>query len=553
MIDYILGWWKGESSAIGHGASALKSALEQVTRAFTLLDVDGEIAVTHEGRVDWSPGPRKNDEADGRKAVLAHVAPCPLESLGDPSFCRDYELRYPIVAGAMYRGITGVDMVEAMGRAGMIGFFGAGGLSLKDVDEGILELQKRLGNLPFGVNLLYSPQEPEREDATVDLFLRRGISIISASAYLDLSLPLLRYRCHGIHVGADGKIVTPNRVVAKVSRREVASKFFAPPPRKYLDQLVKQGHLTPEQAELAEGIPVAQDLTAEADSGGHTDNRPFITLLPTMIALRDEMQARHGYDAPLRVGAAGGIGTPSAMASAFAMGAAYVLLGSIPQSCVEAGMSEAARKMLAETRQAEVTMAPAADMFEMGVKVQVLKKGTMFPMRANKLYELYRDLPGLDAIPVPERTKLEKTVFGQTLEQVWSQTAEYFQGRDPSQVERAQRDPKHKMALVFRWYLDRSSRWAIGGDEKRKIDYQVHCGPAMGSFNEWASGSHYDRLEARKCAPVALDLLLGAAALTRANGLRAQGLQLPIEALRPRPHRPEELASCLDLNMDGLA
>ena len=35
-------------------------------------------------------------------------------------------------------------------------------------------------------------------------------------------------------------------------------------------------------------------------------------------------------------------------------------------------------------------MAPAADMFEMGVKLQVLKRGTMFPMRAQKLYELYR-------------------------------------------------------------------------------------------------------------------------------------------------------------------
>ena len=45
--------------------------------------------------------------------------------------------------------------------------------------------------------------------------------------------------------------------------------------------------------------------------------------------------------------------------------------------------------MLSETGQADVTMAPAADMFEMGVKVQVLKRGTMFPFRAGKLYELY--------------------------------------------------------------------------------------------------------------------------------------------------------------------
>jgi NAD(P)H-dependent flavin oxidoreductase YrpB (nitropropane dioxygenase family) len=48
------------------------------------------------------------------------------------------------------------------------------------------------------------------------------------------------------------------------------------------------------------------------------------------------------------------------------------------------------REMLAQAEQADVIMAPAADMFEMGVKLQVLKRGTMFAMRAAKLYELYR-------------------------------------------------------------------------------------------------------------------------------------------------------------------
>ena len=34
---------------------------------------------------------------------------------------------------------------------------------------------------------------------------------------------------------------------------------------------------------------MADDITAEADSGGHTDNRPFVALLPTILALRDEI------------------------------------------------------------------------------------------------------------------------------------------------------------------------------------------------------------------------------------------------------------------------
>ena len=135
---------------------------------------------------------------------------------------------------------------------------------------------------------------------------------------------------------------------------------------------------------------MAQDVTAEADSGGHTDNRPAITLSPTLLALRDRLQETHGYPIPLRVGAAGGIATPAAVAAAFGMGAAYVLTGSINQACVESGSSDAVREMLAQAEQADVIMAPAADMFEMGVKVQVLKRGTMFAMRAAKLYELYR-------------------------------------------------------------------------------------------------------------------------------------------------------------------
>ena len=37
---------------------------------------------------------------------------------------------------------------------------------------------------------------------------------------------------------------------------------------------------------MARKIPIAQDVTAEADSGGHTDHRPAIALLPSLIALR---------------------------------------------------------------------------------------------------------------------------------------------------------------------------------------------------------------------------------------------------------------------------
>ena len=44
----------------------------------------------------------------------------------------------------------------------------------------------------------------------------------SAKAYLDLTLALIRYRVHSIHRDPEGRVLTPNRVIAKISRIEVA-------------------------------------------------------------------------------------------------------------------------------------------------------------------------------------------------------------------------------------------------------------------------------------------------------------------------------------------
>ena len=469
------------------------------------------------------------------------VPPCRLEDLGDASFRADHGLRYAYVAGAMANGIGSAEIVEAMSRAGMLGFFGSAGLTTARVETEIDRLTQNLGDAPFGFNLIHSPNEADLETAVVDLYLRRGVRLVEASAYLDLTLPVVRYRVHGIHADVAGRVVTPNRIIAKVSRVEVASKFFAPAPERFVQELLRRGELTSEQARLAARIPMAQDLTAEADSGGHTDNRPAITLLPTMLALRDRMQAQYGYDRPLRVGAAGGIATPASAAAAFVMGAAYIVTGTINQACVESGSSDAVREMLAQAEQADVAMAPAADMFEMGVKVQVLKRGTMFAMRAAKLYELYRTCAGLDELPAAERAALEKNLFRAPLEEIWAQTRTYFLGRDAAQVARAERDLKHKMALVFRWYLGQSSRWANAGEPSRRMDYQVWCGPAMGAFNEWTKGSYLEQPRNRRVVTVALNVLYGAAVMLRLSMLRCQGVAVPPDWARVSPLTMEEL------------
>jgi trans-AT polyketide synthase, acyltransferase and oxidoreductase domains len=331
----------------------------------------------------------------------------------------------------------------------------------------------------------------------------------------------------GLSENPDGSVRADNRVMAKVSRGEVATRFLSPAPARILAELVQAGHITHSQAELAARVPVCDDLTAEADSGGHTDNRPAITLLPALLALRGRLQAQYQFSTPVRVGLAGGIATPASVAGAFALGADYVVTGSINQACRESGSSDAVRAMLAQADPADVTMAPAADMFEMGVKVQVLKRGTMFAMRAQKLFDLHRAYAGWEAIPAADRVQIEKTFFRRSFAEVWADTRDFFTRRDPTQLARADTDPRHQMALCFRWYLGLSSRWANAGEADRQLDYQVWCGPAMGAFNEWAKGGVLEAPAARTVTAVAKNLLFGACVHLRRQALRQQGVDLP--------------------------
>lgn len=512
----VLGIW--EDTGPEKGDRAMQAALTQLNHPIYVA-----------GACDEGQQP---SEEYPLKAYVPALLP---QDLGDASFKKAYHLRYAYVAGAMAEGISSVEMVEEMARAGMLGFFGASGLPLAVVEKAIARLQASLGDLPFGSNLMHNANDPEWENAIVDLYLRHGIHLADAAAFVDLTPALVLYRIKGIHREPDGRIVCPNQVLAKISRVEVARRFLAPPPEKALQALLADGRITQEEAELARFVPMAQDLLAEADSGGHTDNRPALVLLPTLQAVCDELNAVYQYPEPVRVGLGGGIGTPAAAAAAFSMGAACVLIGSVNQSCVEAGTSQTAREMLAAARPVDVVMAPSADMFERGGQAQVLKRGTIFAQRARELYEMYCRYDSLESIPQAKRQALEQDIFGRTLEEEWASTRDFFNTRDCRQIQRAETDPKHKMALVFRSYLGQASRWAISGNPSRKMDYLIWCGPAMGAFNEWAKGSFLEKAENRRVVTVALNLLSGAAVLIRAGWLRMQGIALPREVGGYRP------------------
>jgi PfaD family protein len=332
-----------------------------------------------------------------------------------------------------------------------------------------------------------------------------------------------------------GCIHRRNQVFAKISRPEVAAHFMKPAPKTMVDDLLNKGLITDQEAHLAQFVSVAEDIIVEADSGGHTDNQALTALFPSIVQLRDSIVKAHGLTRPIHLGAAGGLGDPQGVASAFAMGADFVLTGSVNQGCVESGLDSSGKKLLAQVQLGDVTMAPAADMFELGVEVQVLKRGSLFAQRAHKLYALYRQYNSLWDIPQSERKPLEDNILRATLETAWENTASYWMQRDEQELQRALQNPKHQMALVFRSYLGLSSRWAIQGLAERKLDYQIWCGPAMAAFNAWVKDSFLEQPEHRNASQVGRNLLEGACQILRAQQLRTAGVSIPATAFVTKP------------------
>ncbi len=527
------GEWRARRLAQDQAYQGTAEALAEIRRPVAIVSrPEGPAPLVLGADGSWPLG-------SGHGGVLAVLPPLFPEWLGDQSFLAAHKVRFPYVIGEMARGIATPAMVIAGVRAGLMAFYGSAGLRLDEIERGIGEIHSALGrgSAGWGANLIHSPHEPGLELATTELFHRLGVERVSASAFMRLQPAIVWFAAKGLTRTPDGAINRAGRIVGKVSRTEVARQFLSPPPEAMLRQLTAAGRLTEDEAQLAAQIPVAEDVTAEADSGGHTDNRPLTVLLPALISLRDELARRYAYDITPRIGAAGGIGTPAAVAAAFAAGAAYVVTGSVNQSAGESGLSAIARALLADADSTDVAMAPAADMFEMGVKVQVLKRGTMFAQRGHKLSEFYRTHASIDEAPAEDIRDIEQNVFGRSVADIWADTRAHFLQADPAQIERAQRDGKHKMALVFRWYLFMGAQWAREGVEDRRSDYQIWCGPAMGAFNGWVKDSFLAPIGSRTVTQIALNLLEGAATVTRAGQLRSAGVALPPSAFdfRPRP------------------
>lgn len=436
--------------------------------------------------------------------------------LGSEAFKKDYGIKLNYLCGSMYQGIASKELVVKMGKAGMMGFLGTSGLSINEIEHNIDYIQTHLNNgEAYGMNLHHYPSDTDLELKIIDLYLSKKITTIEASAFMQLTDSIVYFHAKGIQENEGGQIIQNHKILAKISRPEIAKIFMSPAPERILNRLVEKGRITQKQAEMAQNIPISYDICAIADSGGQTDSGGIpMVLLPSIQELRKTIQKKYNYLKEIRVGLGGGIGTPQSIASAFVMGADFVLTGSINQCTVEAGMSDAVKDLLANINVQDTTYAPAADLFEIGAKVQVLRKGVLFPSRANKLFNLYNQYNSIAEIPQKIINQIEQNYFRKSIQIVWEETRRFLINKGlKAEVIKAEHLPKHKMALVFRWYFRDTSRLAFRGNLEDKLNFQVHTGPSLGAFNQWAKGTELEDWRNRHVDNIGLILMNEAADL----------------------------------------
>ncbi|MFF7388047.1 ACP S-malonyltransferase [Streptomyces scabiei] len=430
-------------------------------------------------------------------------APARADSLGSDAFRRDYGVRLAYAAGGMRQGVSSVALVSRMARAGLLAYFGASGLTAADVAAAVTRIRESVpAGAPFGVNVTHDPFDPRAEADLVDVLIRHDVRFVEAATHVEVTPALVRHRLTGARVSPEGTVHVPRKLLAKVTRPDAARLFLSPPPAPLVRRLVAEGLLTAEEAAAGEHVALADDICAVGDAGDHCDHAGLWALLPALRLLRAEIG---GVAEHVRVGAGGGIGSPESAAACFVLGADFVVTGSVNLCTAESGMSAAAKDLLQHADVHDTAFAPHGDLFELGGRARVLRRGVLFHARAGKLYDLWRNYESWDAVPAAVRSKVERDYLGASFDDVHTRLG----GPADEAL-----DPKRRMALVFRWYCAQASTWAVEGTPDRVADYRIPCGPALGACNRWLAHTPLRAWRDRHADEIADRLMTGAAAVT---------------------------------------
>lgn len=430
--------------------------------------------------------------------------------LGSDEFKHDYGLQYAYAVGPMESGITTKEMVARCAKAGLLGIYASNNLSSKRIEEDVNDLTQQLGSIPFGVALSPDYIDLKREETIVSILCKYDVKMVQASYYINVSKQLVKYKAKGLTVDDQGKINHGHKIMAKLSRPEVVEEFLKPAADSMIEELLQEGEITNEQAQLLKKVPMVDSICVESNSAGRTDSASMLATFPAIARMVERLSNQYHYDKKVSVGCSGSIGSPEAIVALFALGADFVMTGSINQCTVESGTSNLVKKILQEMDIQGTEYIPSGDDFDYNSKMQVVKRGVLFPVRANKLSEVYKLYGSIAAIDSDVKKKIEEHYFKHTMEEVFDMIRPSL---NQTQINRLERSPKYKMALIFQWYYKKGFEDAIQGKEDNVVNLLIYSSVAMGAFNAYVKNTELEQWGNRHVDEIGVKLMRDAEVL----------------------------------------
>ncbi|GGR96762.1 hypothetical protein GCM10010269_39520 [Streptomyces humidus] len=438
---------------------------------------------------DSAAAPRTQDPVDGtRRRPAPRRVPVTGERLGSARFRERYGAELAWVVSGTGDGAVGEEVCRAARAAGLA--------ATADPVPGVPDpaCLDGAGRQGWGVGLRPGPHADEQ----VGALLAHEVRHVEADHPHGPDAALVRFRFTGARRGPAGAPVAVRHVIARVTGLDQAAAFLRPPSEALLAGLVRSGGLTPAEADAARALPVASDLAVQAVGGWHTGGADAYQLLPSVAALA----ARSPGPEPVHVGLCGVVGTPEQAATAFALGAAFLVSTSLTACAPAARLADTLKDTLARAGDDDVTWAPTERHATLGVPARVVRRGTLFPARAGLLHRLLRAHRYFADIPGQRRRHIEEHLLGGPAAELAADDGG---------------DGRLRTADVFRWYARETARRTSGGDPVRPLDHQLPCDPELTHFNRVTAGTALAAWTARTPDAVAGHLLTNAAELLTAS------------------------------------
>jgi trans-AT polyketide synthase/acyltransferase/oxidoreductase domain-containing protein len=455
-------------------------ALDQGTTEFIELG-SGKVLTKLIEATRRAASSRSAAPAQAEGAALAAAAPGESsDGLGSARFRRRFGLRRAYVAGSLHHGISSPELVARLARAGALGCLGVQGLAVAQAEGLIARAMALAGrDRSFCVGVPAGTNQPALEDAIASICIRHSVPALEVRAEAP-SPALARFRLQDL--AARSATTGPRLVLVKVNSLDAAERFMRPAPAWLTARLVEQRAISPEDAALASHWPMADAVCIEPSARGG-EAAPCLSLLPVALARRAALARELRSAADVSIGLGGGLGDPAAVAAAFALGAEFVLLGSVHLRSAEAALPSSLKARLRSLDLTDIALAPDPDAYESGGRIEIVRAGGAFPAWAMRLREVWESHAHWNEVEPGLRRKLEREAFGCSFDEALSHARAYFAAQAPDEIERSERDGRHRMALVFRWAQYRALQSTLSTDQP--ANPHLRCSAALGSFNHW--------------------------------------------------------------------